>query len=399
MQQRMISHERFRPTTWLRVVATLGTAISAAGCGKEAEPVTAYSVPKPPPAVRPKGDSATGKPFSRMMNDVGPASDVATGEQASEPGTMLGAILPRGEDVWFFKLLGPKEAVVSQAVPFLQLVKSLKFQQGRPAWSLPDGWSEQPGNQFRFATFVIENAEVPLEVTVTTLPMAGQDLPGYLLSNINRWRGQLQLEPLPPDQLDKRTIKVDVDGEPAWLVNIDGTYAGDPMRSPSGRPAAPSKGPSTETAAIPPTKLPFTFELPTGWSQKGPGPMRMAEFTIADGDKKAVTSVSSAGGELLANVNRWRGQVKLEPVSRDELEKSLQKLSAGDIQGDYVQLFGKNESGKPEAILGFVVNTVGRQWFIKLQGDADLVKRETERFETFVKSMQFRGAEGGPRGN
>jgi hypothetical protein len=315
---------------------------------------------------------------------------------------MLGAILPRGQDVWFFKLLGPKEPVVGQAVPFLQLVKSLEFKDGTPSWNLPEGWTEKPGNQFRFATLAIENAEVPLEVTVSTLPMAGQDLPGYLLSNINRWRRQLQLEPLKLEQLEKKTVKVEVADEPAWLVNIEGTLGGDSMGAGPGQVAVGSGSGSTSKPPPPPpssSNLPFTFDLPEGWSPKAAGPMRMAEFAMSDGDRKATASVSTAGGELLANVNRWRGQIGLEAVSKDDLEKSLQKLSAGGVDGDYVQLFGTDKSKPPEAIFGVIVNALGRQWFIKLQGDAELVRRETERFEAFVKSMRFRGAEGGSRGN
>jgi len=376
--------------------AIFATVVCVAGCGQKVEQVTAYSIPKPPPPVR----SSTGTPaapFAGMRNDVGPASETP---KAEGPGVMLGAILPRGEDVWFFKLLGPKEPVVSQAVPFLQLVKSLQFKGGAPKWTLPEGWTENPGNQFRFATLVIENAEVPLEVTVSTLPLAGQELQGYLLSNINRWRKQLQLEPLQPEQLETRTVKVEVAEEPAWLVNIEGTLGGDTMRAgPSAGPAASGSGSTAKPPVTPPSNLPFTFEIPEGWSPKAAGPMRMAEFAMAEGDRKAVASVSTAGGELLANVNRWRGQIGLEPVSKDELEKSLQKLSAGNTQGDYVRLFGEDKSKSPEAILGVVVNAVGRQWFIKLQGDAELVRRESERFEAFVKSIRFRGAEGGPHGN
>lgn len=384
---------RKSPYRWLAIFATLACV---AGCGQKVEQVTAYSIPKPPPPVRSSTGTPAG-PFAGMRNDVGPASETP---KAEGPGVMLGAILPRGEDVWFFKLLGPRDPVVAQAVPFLQLVKSLEFRDGTPKWTIPAGWTEKPGNQFRFATLVIENAEHPLEVTVSTLPLAGQELQGYLLSNINRWRGQLQQKPLEPEELDQSMVKFEVADEPAWLVRIEGTLGGDTMRTgPASGPAASGSGSTTKPPVAPPSNLPFTFETPEGWSPKAAGPMRMAEFTMADGERKAVASVSTAGGELLANVNRWRGQIGLEPVSKEELDKSLQKLAAGSVQGDYVQLFGTDESKSPDAILGVVVNAVGRQWFIKLQGDAELVRRESERFEAFVKSIRFRGAEGGPHGN
>ena len=56
-------------------------------------------------------------------------------------------------------------------------------------WSLPRGWSEQPGGgTMRFATFKAP-FEGKLEATVVVLP--GQA--GGELANVNRWRGQIGL--------------------------------------------------------------------------------------------------------------------------------------------------------------------------------------------------------------
>jgi hypothetical protein len=60
---------------------------------------------------------------------------------------------------------------------------------GSLKWSLPKGWSEQPGGgTMRFATFKAPFAG-KLEATVVVLP--GQA--GGELANVNRWRGQIGL--------------------------------------------------------------------------------------------------------------------------------------------------------------------------------------------------------------
>ena len=69
----------------------------------------------------------------------------------TESGTdrMLAAIVPHGSQFWFFKLAGPDEAVAKQEAPFHDFLASVRFVEGAespPEWTLPDGWSRQPGN-------------------------------------------------------------------------------------------------------------------------------------------------------------------------------------------------------------------------------------------------------------
>ena len=46
--------------------------------------------------------------------------------------------------------MGPKEAVAALEDTFVGLVKSVKFDaDGKPTWSLPEGWTQEPGNQIR----------------------------------------------------------------------------------------------------------------------------------------------------------------------------------------------------------------------------------------------------------
>ena len=69
----------------------------------------------------------------------------------------------------------------------------------------------------------------------------------------------------------------------------------------------------------------FIWVKPDAWTEQKASAMRMASFaTPNNGD----VSVSSARGNLLANVNRWRGQVGLEPQSEAEMLGEIKKISS-----------------------------------------------------------------------
>src|SRR5688572_5611647 len=56
------------------------------------------------------------------------------------PDRMLGAIVPVNDAYWFFKLVGPQEAVDRHRPQFIELVESLKFEGDEnpaPSWTLP----------------------------------------------------------------------------------------------------------------------------------------------------------------------------------------------------------------------------------------------------------------------
>lgn len=356
-----------------------------AGCGKT-ETVTTYTVAKPPPAVRPAS--------------VGPGmmSPPLPEAASNEPGRMLGAIVPHGEKTWFFKLTGPSDSVVQLATQFLEFIRSLRFEGDVPRWDRPEGWTEKPGNEFRFATLVIESATGPLELTVSPLPTGKEDFQDQLLANVNRWRGQMHVAPLDVAQLKKATLELDVNDLKVWLVNIEGKLGGTGMgrggmggHPPTGRPVG---GAGVAEAGRPSSlpDLPFRFQLPEGWTRKPAGPMRVAEFLVSDGDKTITISVSVAGGDRLANVNRWRGQIGMDPIEEAALRESLRQIAVCNLTGEYVELVGPKTDKPAQAILGVIAPAGDRQWFFKLQGDAELARREQGRFEEFVKSVQFRDA-------
>jgi hypothetical protein len=86
-----------------------------------------------------------------------------------------------------------------------------------PQWSVPGGW--QPGNAapMRRATYLVNAADgQTAEVVVSVFP---GDV-GGLMANINRWRAQIGMGPIAPDEIAGVTSDMDVNGTKATVVDL-----------------------------------------------------------------------------------------------------------------------------------------------------------------------------------
>lgn len=366
---------------WMRGCLVLSGAVCLAtlcGCSQQAE-IRHYTVPR--------------------------TTATSSGDRESDSATvsrMLAAIVPHGKTAWFFKATGPDTAVDASLDDFLAFLKSVRFGEqddAKPSWTLPEGWKQLPGSEFRFATIQIESALAPFELTVIPLPMEDGFNDDLILSNVNRWREQMQLSAITKEKLDKETTKLEIsDGHPAVYVNLVGNFKTNTMGRP---PFAGGTGPfaGNEPSRKPPVKKneptadseDLTFAAPAGW-EKGPGnAFSRAAFKVTDGDQAADITITAAGGDLLQNINRWRGQLKLDPWDKNELEKEVKPIKLGDdVAGSYVAITSPENASPRETILGVIANHDGATWFIKLKGPAALAEREKDKFEAFVKSIRFK---------
>lgn len=88
---------------------------------------------------------------------------------------------------------------------------------GDVTWVVPKGWLEKPGSGFRYATFVVPGAgSMTGDLSVTVL----EGTAGGLLSNVNRWRGQLGLSDLTDAQLPESSKNIRPGGRAMTLVNF-----------------------------------------------------------------------------------------------------------------------------------------------------------------------------------
>ncbi|HUS39306.1 MAG: hypothetical protein WBF93_04910 [Pirellulales bacterium] len=308
---------------------------------------------------------------------------------------MLVAMFPRGDDAWFFKLAGATDRVANHAADFRTFVQSVRFEDngaGNPVWSRPETWRERlGGDTMRFATLDIPGDLDDLELTVVRLPVKQTDPQQYLLENVNRWRGQMQLPPVDKDGLTKAIEALTIADQNAVLVDLIGNkQSASPMQAPfMGRGMAGVEQPARGTPQTGHDSSVLDCEPPSAWKPARLGMMDSALYRVTDGERKIDIAVRSAGGNLLDNINRWRGQIQLDSINAKQLAESLTPITVDGHQGNYIEL-GGNGSGTDKAILGVVVKTGDTTWFFKLRGDAELAQRERDNFRDFAKSVRFK---------
>lgn len=144
------------------------------------------------------------------------------------------------------------------------------------------------------------------------------------------------------------------------------------------RPAPPPREPSPD----------LKFDKPEGWKESAGNAFSMAAFEVVDGDQRIETTVSAAGGDLLANMNRWRMQIGLGEFSADEMAKAFEPLEVNGLPANFIEMHSE-KTDNPESILGVVVVDGERTWFVKLRGSTALAKREREHLLAFAKSLRW----------
>jgi len=299
-------------------------------------------------------------------------------------------------------------------------------------WTVPAGWKQLPGNDMRYCSFAVSADHPDLQLTV--VPLAGSA--GGLLSNINRWEGQIGLPPSQQDDLKKLVTRIDVAGTPVdvfdrtgpqnadhspgkrilaaiiahgdqtWFLKLSG--ASDLVQSQKAnfdsfirsiRFDVPQDSSAVADSAAAPANaaLPIAFTIPSGWQQETPSQVsafRVVAFEIASGTDSAeavVTHVAKDSGTMLDNINRWRGQVELPPVD-DPASAGPQKLDLPAGQAT-VWDFDNGAAGR-RMILAMI--THGSQWWVfKLIGPSSIVADQKSNFNSFLTSVQFQDNAGG----
>ena len=125
----------------------------------------------------------------------------------------------------------------------------------------------------------------------------------------------------------------------------------------------------------------LAYTVPKGWTPEPLQGMRKAAFHVVDGDRKVeitVIDLTPIAADLLLNVNRWREQIGLGPITKEELPKAVKPIPTMGVQGQYVELQTPKATKPAQAILAVVALRPDKVWFFKMFGDTELVLRESE---------------------
>jgi hypothetical protein len=277
------------------------------------------------------------------------------------------------------------------------------------SWQVPSDWKVEPAGQMRAGAFSLKDeAGHAAEVTIIPLPDSGEDD----LANVNRWRKQLGLVPATADDLPKVTQAITLDGAAAelfdlagpakrivvvmqkrggtiWFVKMmgDSELVGEEKQTFQSFIASIKIGDSEGAAEAPaaeaatPTANPAA---PKEWQPVAPGPMQQSKFTAAGGVEISVSEFQGSVGGVLANVNRWRGQLGLAPIAESELARTTQPVEnvAGALMVDLASSDGTRR------MLAAIVPRGTQTAFYKMTGPPAAVETERPRFVVFVQAAK-----------
>ncbi|MBX3441369.1 MAG: cytochrome c biogenesis protein CcsA [Planctomyces sp.] len=125
------------------------------------------------------------------------------------------------------------------------------------------------------------------------------------------------------------------------------------------------------------------FEVPKGWKTVETGAFQRVSLEADGGDAgKLAVSISSVGGTVLENINRWNSQIGRAPMTEDELRAGFVPIKIGRHDGRAISL-----TADQETILGAVLERPGETWYFKGRGPTELAERERSNFDAFVQSF------------
>ncbi len=307
----------------------------------------------------------------------------------------------------------------------------------------PEGWEAVPADGMRKAAYRVQQEGRQVEITLIDLDASAN----ALLPNVNRWRQQIQLPEITQEELAGMTQTMEigdvsgqylelfspeadqprqailgaivVHGSRAWFAKLWGDadlavqererfqefvrslrfVPVDAHSEQGGLPAAGgSWAPAPAVQAVDSaSEETIRYTVPDGWTPIEGSGLRRISFTVQEGEATAEVVAMGMEGtatRLLPNVNLWRRQVGLPDTTQEEVDVALQPIELDGRRGHYIRLEGPSEAERPLGMLVVLAGDQDRTWFFKMLGDQDLVLRQEERFEAFVRSVTFVAAGG-----
>ncbi len=257
---------------------------------------------------------------------------------------MLVAWLKQADATWFFKLTGTDSLVAAQRDAFTAFLSSVEFSQS------PDA-----------ATSSSTAAAANGSAATPELP------PGH-----------------PPI-----TSGTAVSTSPAHAT-----------AAPSSSAASPAPVPSMAGATLPSTAVSsgnaLLWSAPSGWTEKPLGPVRKGSFALraagVEGEADlSITAFPGDVGGLLANLNRWRGELQLAPLTQADLPTASTTAPAADPALRFIVVdFSGTPGGSATRTLGAILPIGSDTYFFKLKGPEAVVAAQKDNFLGFLATVKTR---------
>jgi hypothetical protein len=151
-----------------------------------------------------------------------------------------------------------------------------------------------------------------------------------------------------------------------------------------------------DTPAVPkaPGEQSVVWQVPDGWTEVAPGQFQLAAYQLGAGLSATVSMLPGDAGGVAANVNRWRGQVGLDPLGASEIkgEEVAGYKGVGDLK--YYELLGKPGSDPASGILAGILRLSNETWFFKLAGPVSGLSETRQVFMGFLEALETKAGAG-----
>jgi len=147
---------------------------------------------------------------------------------------------------------------------------------------------------------------------------------------------------------------------------------------------------------VPASSKEVGWKVPRGWKEQAPSTMRVGSFLIkganGQGADMSVVPLSGEAGGDLANINRWRGQINLSPISATDLSAQSETITPGGRKMLYIDFVSHDllvDNQFKKRLMAAIYHREGRTWFFKMVGEDATVLSAKPAFMQFLKSLKF----------
>lgn len=138
--------------------------------------------------------------------------------------------------------------------------------------------------------------------------------------------------------------------------------------------------------------LNFTWTVPAGWEPGKSSSMRLASYNVplSNGETGdfSLIKLGGDGGGIIANLNRWRGQVGLDPVTIEQVAEFSHMHSTSQGK-QFLHATLINAASPGSAILAAIFQESDYVLFAKLSASAAGAQEANSSFEAFCNSITF----------
>ncbi len=376
------------PSTRGRLLAMGGFVAVCGFMGCADEPIREVRVPRERSGLDAPQFQAGNRPGGAMGTGgtgMGAMDSSATLER------LLIAMIDRPNATYFLRIQSPTvEAIDAIRPQFDQIVQSLTFDNSRIQWQLPEGWTESEGGaMFRIATL---KAPSGIEIFVTELT-AGQEV----LSNVNRWQGQLGLPPATEAALPIESIQV---GEQK-VVLYDARRNSTTSNATASNAAPVDASTNEKSASVPAANagamvpIPFAFPpLSPAWSSMPPSMVAVVRWEKNDaaGNLKLEVFKFPSDAAFMEMVSIWGERLGAPPPSEDTFAAAVR---ATTVAGQPAEMVSWPVVADTEVAAGAKGSQIVRiaqgehAWYIKLEGDRAAMDSFSPEFQEFLANTKL----------